>query len=286
MTLFESIYENNKETIEHIQSLLKQKMLLMPDNNYKKSDEDSFLNHIESHEAFENILNDVKKELKVIYDNVEIWETDHAIKLNSNIVINLNHNFNSSNIIHKNICIVFSSKESILTLVYDFYNDYNCALSTISFKDKNGLCFLGVNKDSVEIKIPNDNTCYDSYKLENNHYTFKEGSTDEFIFEDNFAEGEDSKRIAKTVNFLNFCFNDQFIKDSYLDYIFLDNIIKKNPIPQEIQDFFSLKYDKKIEDHSSFFSFNPLERFNILKKENSFVNIFKKTIPTFFKKTK
>lgn len=284
MTLFEEIYENNKNIIEHIQSVLTEKLQEMPDNNYKEPDDDSFFNHIESHEKFEKILNNVKKELGIVYDDFKIWEVDSGIKLNSSIFIHLEHDFNIRNIIHQNVSIMFSLKDYNLKLSYNLYNDYNCSLSNISFKNKNGLCSLNIDRDMLEIKIPNLNTCYDIYKLENNEYTFREGGYDDFIFDDNFAQGKDSEKIDKTVKFLKFCLNDKFIKDTYLEYVFIDNVIKKKPIPQEIQDFFSLKYDKKIEDHSSLFSFNPLEKFNILKKENTLVSIFKKTIPTIFRK--
>lgn len=258
MNLFDDILEKNKNTINDVEKVLA-KLSIMKDNNLIYN----FNN--KNNNMFSKLLHKIESNLKSDYSSVFVYNKQEPMFFNNNL--------NNSFLIHKYIYIDFSLKNFNFILEYNFHENYDFSLSKFFFKEKNGLTYIIIDKNSISIKLVNEDTCYDTYTLKHNKGFFDGGTNRDFTFEDDF--GTNYEEINELSSFLKFCFKDNLIDSYYLNEIFINNIIFKRNFSQEIKDFFIINYDKSLEDYSSFFSFDLNEKINFSNNKKNILNILK-----------
>lgn len=156
------------------------------------------------------------------------------------------------------------------------YLEKELFLNRIELEDRDCLSILELTRNSTRIRLVSKNSIQDSYILEKGDYTIKKGTIEhDYVFREYTGGSLEKSKVRKLEKTLTTGFENIIIKESYLNYIFIENLIKKKPLSKEIQEMFFLTFDYKMEDHSQHFNFDINKKFNILKKDNTLIKKIK-----------
>lgn len=156
------------------------------------------------------------------------------------------------------------------------YLEKELFLNRIELENRDCLSILELTRSSTIIRLVNKKNIRDSYILENRDYTIKKGTIEQdYVFREYTGSYLEKTKVENLEKTLTTGIENLIIKESYLDHIFIQNLIKKKTLSKELQEMFFLTFDYKMEDHSQYFNFDINKKFNILKKDNTFIKKIK-----------